>query len=38
VSIVLRRAHELRRWFDWTVEAHRIHGKSSSAAMMGVTD
>jgi hypothetical protein len=38
VSIVLRHAHELRGSFHRTAEAHRIHGKSSSAAMMDVTE
>jgi hypothetical protein len=37
VSIVLRRAHELRSWFHRNAEAHKIHGNSSDAAMMGVT-
>jgi hypothetical protein len=36
VSIVLRHAHELHGSVHWVAEAHRIHGKSSSAAMMGV--
>jgi hypothetical protein len=36
VSIVLRHAHELRVSVRWNAEAHRIHGNSSSAAMVDV--